>query len=79
MAIKMTENRRAVLEGRARGTAYNCMWLWTIPPGEAVTRDVNLLKKRGLVDCQYYSGGKAGCNATEAGLAFLAAHPETEE
>lgn len=60
-----------VLEEFADGHCYRGVWRWTLADGEPCTRQVNWLKKKGYVSGQYFTGGRASVNPTDAGLEYL--------
>lgn len=68
--MTLTEKQREVLERGAEGHCYRGVWRWN-RGHEPVTREVNALMKRGLLDGIYFSGGKAAANATDAGRALI--------
>jgi hypothetical protein len=51
---------------RPEGVCIRGVWTFLVQ-GEPVTRAVNTLKRRGLIDISYYMGGKAGVNLTDKG------------
>ncbi len=68
--MKLTEKQREVLERGAGGDCYRGVWRWKMGH-EPVTREVNALMKKGLMDGIYFSGGSAGANATDAGRKLI--------
>jgi hypothetical protein len=55
-------------EVRPSGICIRGQWIYLVG-GEPVTRAVNTLKRRGLVEGHYMSGGRAAINLTDAGRA----------
>lgn len=71
--MALTEKQIEVIDRGAEGFCYRGLWKWTMC-GDPVTREVNTLKKRGLIDCIYFSGGKAAANATDEGRLAIGKH-----
>lgn len=67
---KLSNRKLLVLQDGAEGFCIRGAWSWKVG-FEPVTREVNSLRKSGLVSCTYYRGGKAGAWPTEAGQKLL--------
>lgn len=68
--MKLTEKKINVLDRGAEGFCYYGSWKWILG-GKPVTREVNQLVKAGLMDCIYFSGGKAAANANDSGRQLI--------
>lgn len=62
---KITPQQRAIIEHGATGQCVRWVWQW-VQNGQPVTRTVNGLLKRGLIEATYYRAS-ASTTATEAG------------
>ena len=66
--MKADELLKAMREEGVRPSGVCVRGDWTyLVDGEPVTRAVNTLKRRGLVDGHYMSGGRAAINLTDKG------------
>lgn len=67
--LKLTDRQKMVLQKRADGFCYRGNWKWTCN-GEPVTREVNTLNKRGLIELTFFPD-RGATNPTESGRAML--------
>jgi hypothetical protein len=67
---KLSETQLSILRRGANGVCIKYEWRWLLD-GRPVTRQVNGLIKRGLMDATYFRDG-AAVNPTEAGRRVLA-------
>lgn len=61
---------RGQYAGSPAGLNVNGPWLWTFKhegTNVPVGRAVKTLEKHGIVECSYYSGGRASANLTDKG------------
>lgn len=65
MAAKLTDTHRAIIERNATGRCIHYTWQWSLD-GRPVTKQVNTLIARGLIEATYFRNG-ATTNATDAG------------
>jgi hypothetical protein len=67
---------REVEQGQVRGICSRYVWKFDIAhTGELVTRHVNALMKKELVEASYFNGGRAAVNITEYGRNYLKEWP----
>lgn len=71
--MKITETHLDILECGASSTPVRWEHKWIIN-GEPVTRQVNALKRHGLLECVTYAGGTAYTHKTDKGQDILSAH-----
>ena len=69
-AKKLPEFAREILEHGASAICIRGVWHWS-HQGEPCGRIVRSLVKRGLMDVQYYRGGRAAACKTDAGRQAL--------
>lgn len=70
-SLKPNASEMFVLQHPPEGVCIRGRWVW-LSEGRTVTRAVNvLLKKKKLMQAQYYMGGRAGAWPNEAGRAYL--------
>jgi hypothetical protein len=75
MARRLTAGQREVLSReRVDGVCIRYVWVWLVNE-VPVTRQVNALTKRGLMDASYYRGGQATASVTDAGRIALEYRP----
>lgn len=68
---KQREMLGQIYENGCDGVCLRGVWTWKIGH-DIVTRQVNVLLKKKLVDGLYFRGGRAAINLTEEGRAALA-------
>ena len=69
--MKLSKLHYRILEECADGHCYRGVWRWTLKDGTPVTRQITTLRRWGLIDCMYFTGGRASASPTDAGRNIL--------
>jgi hypothetical protein len=67
LLLKLPEEQlRIIARGGATGVCLDGRWIYYYC-GQTITRHVNMLVKRRVLDITYFVGGKSGANLTDFG------------
>lgn len=69
--MKLSETHIRILEEGADGHCYRGVWRWTLKDNTPVTRQVNAMKRNGLIEGMYFTGGRGSMSATDKGRDVL--------
>jgi hypothetical protein len=68
--MRFTDTHKSIIERGATGHCVRWVWHWVLD-GQPVTRQVNFLIKRGLIEATYFRSS-ASTSATESGREAIA-------